>query len=158
MPEPGPDLKRFLTAFDPPLRALALWLREWVWAQYPKANEILYDNYNALVIGWSITGKPNQSFGSVICNRPNQLIHFGFYWGALLPDPEHRLHGAGKQYRYLIVRDKESFPSNYVTDLLRHAYAVALSKTPADMAIPEGKVITRAEVPVKRARTQPKRK
>jgi len=49
------DLLKFLTAFDDGIKDTVLWLREFVWDQYPKANELIYDNYNALAFGWSPT-------------------------------------------------------------------------------------------------------
>ena len=49
------DLLKFLKPFDKDIQDRALWLREFVWDLYPTANELIYDNYNALAFGWSPT-------------------------------------------------------------------------------------------------------
>ena len=49
------DLLKFLKPFSKEKKETALWLREFVWDLYPKTNELIYDNYNALAFGWSPT-------------------------------------------------------------------------------------------------------
>ncbi|WP_298350858.1 hypothetical protein [Runella sp.] len=51
------DLNTFLSVFDESIREKVFWLREFVWDLYPEANELIYDNYNAVAFGWSITDK-----------------------------------------------------------------------------------------------------
>ena len=59
------DLLQFLTPFPKEVQELALWLRDFVWHQYPNCNELIYDNYNALAFGWSVTGRLQHTFCSV---------------------------------------------------------------------------------------------
>ena len=99
-----------------------LWLREFVWNKYPMANELVYDNYNAFVIGWSPTGRVGHTFCSVAIGRTSNNLHFGFYWGNELDDPDKILLGQGKQYRYILVKNMESFPEVYVTALINEAW------------------------------------
>lgn len=40
------DLLKFLEPFPDEIQETALWLRDFVWELYPKANELIYDNYN----------------------------------------------------------------------------------------------------------------
>jgi hypothetical protein len=47
------DLLKFIKPFDNDIVELVLWLREFVWDLYPQTNELIYDNYNAVAIGWS---------------------------------------------------------------------------------------------------------
>ena len=51
------DLLKFLKPFSDEKKDTVFWLREFVWDLYPKANELIYDNYNALAFGWSPTDK-----------------------------------------------------------------------------------------------------
>ncbi len=85
-----------------------LWLREFVWDLYPQTNELIYDNYNAVAFGWSPTDKVGHTFCSIAIGRTSKNIHFGFYWGAELADPDKILLGQGNQYRYSLVTDKKT--------------------------------------------------
>lgn len=122
------DLLRFLQPFDKDRQELALWLREWVWDQYPHANELIYDNYNALAFGWSPTDRQGHIFGSIALYRNSRNVHFGFYWGAEIADPKKLLLGKGTQYRYILVKSKHEFPKAYIKKLLKEAYANSLAK------------------------------
>src|SRR5580765_7217537 len=104
------DLLKFLKPFEPGARDIALWLRDFVWDLYPNANELIYDNYNALAFGWSPTDRVGHTFCSVAVGRSSNNVHFGFYWGSELSDPEKMLLGKGNQYRYILVRSKDEFP------------------------------------------------
>ena len=60
------DLKKFLTAYPAEVQELALWLRAFVWDLYPNANELIYDNYNALAFGWSPTDRLGHTFAPLL--------------------------------------------------------------------------------------------
>src|SRR5258707_8679143 len=62
------DLLKFLKPF-PDQTEIVLWLREFVWDLYLKANELIYDNYNALAFGWSPTDKVGHTFCSIAVGR-----------------------------------------------------------------------------------------
>src|ERR1700709_1876029 len=101
------DLLIFLKPFDKQVQDTVLWLREFVWDQYPKCNELIYDSYNAVAFGWSPTDKLGHTFCSIAVGRSSGNIHFGFYWGNEIADPEKKLLGKGNQYRYLLINDKK---------------------------------------------------
>src|SRR5215210_1631179 len=103
------ELLKFITPFGKEIIDLVIWLREFVWDLYPQANELIYDNYNALAFGWSPTDKVGHTFCSIAVGRTSKNIHFGFYWGSELSDPDKILIGEGNQYRYILVSGKESF-------------------------------------------------
>src|SRR5258706_13901358 len=107
------DLLKFLKPFNDDIKETALWLREFIWDLYPSANELIYDNYNALAVGWLPTDRVGHTFCSIALGRTSGNIHFGFYWGAALQDPEKKLIGNGNQYRYLLVTTKAVFPKAY---------------------------------------------
>jgi len=73
------DLLRFLDPFPTETQQKALWLRDLIWDMYPTANELIYDNYNALAFGWSPTNSQGHIFCSVASYRPGGSMHFGYY-------------------------------------------------------------------------------
>src|SRR5690242_860002 len=148
--EHNKDLLWFLKPF-PEQKEIVLWLRELVWNLYPQANELIYDNYNALAFGWSPTDKVGHAFCSIAVGRTSKNIHFGFYWGSKLSDPEKKLIGEGNQYRYILVRDEKSFPKSYIKKLVKEAYANSLAKVKDQKQIKEGLTIVKSISPVKRA-------
>jgi hypothetical protein len=121
------DLLKFLKPFSGEINETVLWLRGFVWDQYPQANELIYDNYNALAFGWSPTDKVGHTFCSIAVGRTSKNIHFGFYWGSKIKDPEKKLLGEGNQYRYILVNQVNEFPANYIKKLIAEAYAYSLS-------------------------------
>src|SRR5436309_3529664 len=131
------DLLQFLLPFDKHIAELALWLRDFVWDKYPQCNELIYDNYNALAFGWSPTEKQGDLFCSVAVYG-NKDVHFSFYWGSQIADPEKMLMGAGKQYRYIRVTDKSRFPTIYITKLVADAYANSMAKLRPNAVLIEG--------------------
>ena len=138
------DLLKFLAPFPADIRETALWLREFVWDLYPNANELIYDNYNALAFGWSPTDRVGQIFCSIAVGRTSKNIHFGFYWGSELSDPEKILLGEGKQYRYILVLDKGKFPKKYIAKLVKEAYANSLVKVKDEKQLTSGLTIVKS--------------
>ena len=136
------DLLTFIRPYPPEVQELALWLREWVWKLYPSCNELIYDNYNAVAFGWSVTDKLGHTFCSVALMP--KYVHFGFYWGSQIADPEHLLQGKGSQYRYLIVSRPSDFPRTYIKRLLREAYVNSLAKVKDGTQLVKGQTITKS--------------
>jgi len=144
------DLLKFLDAFNEPIKDLVLWLREFVWDLYPKTNELIYDNYNALAFGWSPTDRVGHTFCSIAVGRTSKNIHFGFYWGSEIKDPQKLLLGKGNQYRYILVKNKEDFPITYIKKLLKEAYANSLAKVKDKNQLMHGMTITKSISAAKR--------
>jgi hypothetical protein len=96
---PAAQLNAFIRKFAPadqrPIRAVRAAMRK----RLPTANELVWDNYNFLVIGYSPTDRPSDSIFSIAA-RANG-IGLCFIHGASLPDPNKRLDGSGKQTRFL---------------------------------------------------------
>ncbi len=144
------DLKRFLKPFPLEKQKLALSLRDFVWTLYPKANELIYDNYNALAFGWSPSDKAGQVFCSIAVGRSSFNVHFGFYWGSKIADPRKLLIGQGNQYRYMVVDNIQEFPKNYMKTLIRDAYAYSLSLLKGAKPSMQGATIVKSISAVKR--------
>jgi hypothetical protein len=151
------DLVKFLKPFPDDVRDRALWLREFVWKLYPKANELIYDNYNAVAFGWSPTDRMGDLFCSIAVGRSSHNVHFGFYWGSKIDDPEGILLGEGNQYRYILVHKKSEFPKAYIKKLVKEAYAYSITKMKVDRQAPQGATITKSISASKRPAAKRKR-
>lgn len=137
------DLLFFMKTFPPEVRERALWLRDFIWDLYPQANELIYDNYNALAVGWSPTEKMGHIFCSFAVYRVGYNTHFGFYWGSELHDPQKLLIGDGKQYRYLLVNYIKDFPQEEVKKLMEQTWENSLAKVKDLKQITQGKTIVK---------------
>lgn len=144
------DLLKFLRAFPAGVQARALWLRDFVWDLYPTANELIYDNYNALAFGWSVTDRVGHLFCNIAVGRSSYNVHFGFYYGSALRDDKKILKGEGTQYRYIPVTDVKKFPAAYIRKLLKEAYAFSRKKVKDESQIKEGLTITKSISAVRR--------
>jgi hypothetical protein len=145
------DLRKFLKPFSKEIQATVWKLRDFVWDLYPQSNELIYDNYNAVAFGWSPTDKVGHTFCSIAVGRSSNNIHFGFYWGSEIDDPQKVLLGQGNQYRYILVEDFETFPKTYIKKLIAEAYANSLSRVKDKDQILNGKTITKSVSAKKRA-------
>jgi hypothetical protein len=138
------DLLKLLKPFGNDITQLVLWLRDFAWNLYPQANELIYDNYNALAFGWSPTDKVGHTFCSIAVGRTSKNVHFGFYWGSELSDPQKKLLGEGNQYRYILVTDKNKFPKTYIKKLVKEAYDNSLKKVKDKKQLMSGKTIVKS--------------
>jgi hypothetical protein len=148
--EQNEALLKFLSVYPEEKQQAALWLRDFVWDLYPQCNELIYDNYNALAFGWSPTDKVGHTFCSIAIGRTSHNVHFGFYWGSEIADPEKKLIGEGNQYRYILVEDVNKFPKTYIKKLLGEAYANSLSKVKDKKNLRQGETIVKSISAVKR--------
>ena len=146
------ELLIFLKPFGEEITDLVLSLREFVWDLYPTANELIYDNYTALAFGWSPTQKVGHTFCSIAVGRTSKNIHFGFYWGNELDDPEKLLLGKGHQYRYILVKNRQQFPEAYIKILLNQAFNNSLSKVKDQREITEGITVVKSISETKRVK------
>ena len=150
------DLLKFLSVFPADIQQNALWLRDFVWDLYPQCNELIYDNYNALAFGWSPTLKVSDTFCNIAVGRSSHNIHFGFYWGAKIEDTEKVLVGAGNQYRYILVKNKNDFPKTYIKKLMKNGYEYSMQKLKDNATIENGITVTKSVSQAKR--NPPKKK
>jgi len=138
------DLMKFLRPFTKDINECVMCLREFVWDLYPQTNELIYDNYNALAVGWSPTDRVGHTFCSIAIGRTSNNVHFGFYWGSEIADPDKILLGEGNQYRYILVPDKEKFPKAYIKKLVKEAYANSLAKVKDRKQLMKGQTIVKS--------------
>lgn len=162
--EQNKDLLKFLKPFSADIVDLVMWLRKFVWDQYPDTNELIYDNYNAVAVGWSPTDRVGHTFCSIAVGRSSNNVHFGFYWGSEIADPQKMLLGEGNQYRYILVTDRKKFPQAYIKRLTKEAYANSLGKVKDEKQLMQGQTIVKSVSNKKRpakgksAKTKPLKK
>ena len=142
------DLKKFLAPFPANVKETTFWLREWIWDLYPACNELIYDNYNALVTGFGVSDKASDAFCSIAVY--SEYVNFGFLRGTEIADPEKILTGKGSLYRYITVKNKEDFPKTYMKKLLKEAYVNALVRMKGDKQTIKGLTITKSVAAKKR--------
>src|SRR5580700_7190767 len=87
------QLASFIAKFTPEVASLTHSILAGMRQRYPTALELVYDNYNALAIGFSATERPSQAIFSVAV-FPKWVSLF-FLNGKDLPDPDKLLQGHG---------------------------------------------------------------
>jgi hypothetical protein len=96
---PAQQLALFLGRFSPEIVKLAKAARAKLRARLPGAIEMVYDNYNALVIGYSPTERPSDAILSLVIFP--KRVSVCFLQGKHLPDPRRVLMGDGNQVRFI---------------------------------------------------------
>ena len=99
VPSPAQRLASFLARFSPEIIKQARTARAKVRKRLPRAIEMVYDNYNALVIGYSPTDRPSDAILSIVIFP--RWVSVCFIQGAQLPDPQGVLQGKGNQVRHI---------------------------------------------------------
>ena len=94
----------------------------------PTANELVYDNYNFFVIGYSATERPSDCLFSIAANAKG--VGLSFYYGATLPDPHKILLGGGNQNRFIRLESVETLSRQEVKELMNAAVAQAVPRSP----------------------------
>jgi hypothetical protein len=140
--EDNKDLLKFLKPFPNHVKEITLWLRDFVWDIYPQCNELIYDNYNALAFGWSLTDKLSDAFCGIAVYSNH--VNFGFNRGSEISDPEKRLKGTGSLYRSITIKEKSDFPKTYIKKLLKEAYTNSLANLNEDPSIVKGATIVKS--------------
>jgi hypothetical protein len=97
------QLDSFLDKYDPEVAAFARRALAKMRKLVPGAIEMVYDNYNWLVIGFSPTERPSEAIFSIVL--PPGRVTLCFLQGAGLPDPGKRLTGSGKVVRNIRLFD-----------------------------------------------------
>ena len=136
------DLIQFLKPFPENVMEITLWLREFIWDFYPQSNELIYDNYNALAIGFSLTDKAGDVFCSIAVYSKH--VNLGFNRGSEIADPKKILKGEGSLYRHLTIKEKSDVPTHYIKILLKEAYKNAFTKLKGKPQSLKGKTIIKS--------------
>src|SRR5690242_15154240 len=90
---PARQLDTFIGKFDSPNQSLIRATRKALRKRFPTAHELVYDNYNFFVIGYSPTVRPSDSLVSIAAAANG--VGVCFIRGAKLADPKKLLSGNG---------------------------------------------------------------
>jgi len=120
------QLVSFIAKFDPEDQRLIRAVRRAVRKRLPTANELVYDNYNFFVIGYSPTERPSDAIISIAARA--RSVGLCFLHGARLPDPGKILEGSGNQTRFIRLPSARVLARPDVEALI--AAAITRAKTP----------------------------
>jgi hypothetical protein len=125
-PTASTQVASFIAKFDPSNAALIRRCRAVMRKRVPTAVELVYDNYNFFVIGYSSTERASDCVVSLACGASG--VALSFYYGATLPDPDRVLLGSGNQNRFVRLPSAKTLAEPAVERLI--AAALAQAKTP----------------------------
>ncbi len=120
---PARQLAGFIAKFDPAIQRRIRACRAALRARMPTAHELVYDNYNFFVIGYSPTDRPSDAVVSLTANGKG--LGLCFIYGAALADPQKLLQGAGNQTRFVRLSSARTLSEPGVAALVRAAIAEA---------------------------------
>jgi hypothetical protein len=144
---PEEQLDAFIARFTPVIAADAHAVLDRMRRRLTGAIELVYDNFNALVVGFCPSERASEAPLSIVVNP--RRISLCFLQGAALEDPDGLLVGDGKQVRRIVLDRPEDLDGSGVQALIDRA----LAKTAAwDNARPRA-----VEVRAVAARRRPRR-
>jgi hypothetical protein len=127
---PEEQLAGFIARYTPEIGALARATLAKMRARLPGAIELVYDNYNALAIGFGPTERASDAIFSIAL-FPRWVSLF-FLRGADLPDPHKLLKGSGKVARHIVLESAADLDTPAVNALMKRA--LERSAKPLDSA------------------------
>ena len=145
-------IDKFTPEMAKAIRAVRAALRK----RLPTANELVYDNYNFFVIGYSSTLRPSDCFTQLVADAHG--VRLAFYYGSTLPDPAGILLGGGSQNRFIRLASARDLRKPEVEALIRAAIAQGKAPLPA---MGQGALVIRsisARQRPRRAATKPARR
>ena len=144
---PAKQLDTFLRRFDPAIRRLVRTARTRLRRRLPTAFELVYDNYNALAIGFASSERMSDTIVSLAVYARG--VNLYFMYGAALPDPHHLLLGNGNQGRFVRLESVALLDRPEIEELL--AAAINEGDTPLPRS-GRGRVIIKSISPKQRPR------
>ena len=148
-PDVEERVESFIDKFDPENQALIRSVRKALRRRFAGANELVYDNYNFFVIGYSPTQRPTDSIVSMAAGANGVGLAFP-YCGTKLPDPHGVLQGSGSSNRFVRLESAKTLARPEVAELIEAA--IALSKPLPNGG--RGEVIIRSVSEKQRPRTK----
>ena len=129
----------FLGKYTPAIATLARECLRKMRTRLPGAVQLVYDNYNALAIGFGPSERASEAIFSIAL-YPRWVTLF-FLQGVGLPDPARLLKGGGKVVRHIVLSSAADLDLPAIQDLMAHALRRA--ETGIDPTAP-GKLVIRS--------------
>jgi hypothetical protein len=133
---PEVQLKGFRAKYTPAIAATAQAALAKLRARMPSAFMLVYDNYNALAIGFSPTERASDVIISIALYP--RWVNLFFLQAARLPDPQGLLKGKGKVARHVVLASADDLDKLAIKALITQALkraAKPLAKTGAGQVI-----------------------
>jgi len=129
---PSKQLAGFMEPYSPAIQKTARTALTKLRAQIPGATEMVYDTFNALVIGFGPNDRASEAIVSIALYP--KWVNLYFLDGATMPDPEKLLKGSGNRVRTLRLDDAAVLDSRAIKALI--AAAVENADSPFDCRRP----------------------
>ena len=110
------ELAKYMAKYEPGIVRQAKQALAKLRKRTPGAVEMVYDNWNGLVIGFCPNEKPSLAIFSILL-APDHVT-FCFLQGKGLPDPGKRLQGGGNQVRHIRLKGPETLDEPEVQKLI----------------------------------------
>jgi hypothetical protein len=120
---PEMQLASFLAKYTPEVAAQAEAILNWMRKRYPYATQLVYDNYNALAIGFGPSARASEAIFSVALFP--RWVNLFFLQGKGLPDPHGLLAGNGNLARHIRVQTPAMLNDPEIRALMEEAVARA---------------------------------
>ncbi|QGN53433.1 DUF1801 domain-containing protein [Novosphingobium sp. Gsoil 351] len=133
------QLDGFIAKFDPANQALIRDVRAALKSRFPTGFELVWDNYNFLVIATCTSERPSDAIVSLAAGANG--VGLSFYRGAELDDPAGVLLGEGVQNRFIRLPDASVLARPEVAALIDQAAEKTRIPLPANGT---GKLIIRS--------------
>ena len=121
---PAKQLDRFLDQFTPQVAAVARQALAKMRAGFPTATELVYDNYNALAIGFGPSERTSEAIFSIAL-YPRWVSLFFLQARQQIPDPHGLLKGSGNKVRHIVLDTAATLDDPRVQELMNHAVRLA---------------------------------
>lgn len=112
-------LARFIARYSPNIASLARAALAKMRVRLRGSVEMVYDNYNALVVGFSPTERPSHAIFSIVLYP--RWVSLAFLQAAGLPDPHRLLLGSGKRVRHIVLGSAADLDKPEIESLIENA-------------------------------------
>jgi hypothetical protein len=133
------QLQSFVAKFDDDHQRLIREVRSALQARLPHCAELVWDNYNFFVIGYSPTERPSDYIVSIAASAAG--LGLSFNNGARLSDPDGVLLGSGKANRFIRLPTAGVLAEPKIEAMLRRAVEASTVPQPWSAG---GKLIIRS--------------
>jgi hypothetical protein len=116
---PAAQLNTMIARFDPAIQKVVRQARTRLRKRLPAAVELVYDNYNALAIGYGSSEKKGDLIVSLAVYARG--VNLYFIYGVALADPHGLLLGSGNQGRFIRLESAATLDRREIDDLVEAA-------------------------------------
>lgn len=135
---PEAQLKVFIAKFTPEIASVAEAALSKMRGRFPNAVQLVYDNYNGLVIGFGPSERASDAIFSIVLYPRRLNLCFLQGGASRLKDPNKLLQGSGNLNRFIPFESAATLDEPPVQDLM--AQALAAAKVPLSQSV-EGRLV-----------------